>query len=626
MAKIGMKKTKGSPTPTANQTKNKAGGVVFNIQDPAERLIFTIGHLANEPKFYKDDGSFLDPTGAGLDSEALGVVTATQEILDGPTPEDAFVIASWARDKENGLKLRTTPLLSFVTAAEDARPGTFQANKVRRWGKLLQAYAPKILPRADEPKLAFAAWSAMYGNSGKIKGRRDRAIPNGLKKAIRRMLLNTSEQLLAKWAGEGRPSLSDVVRLCCPDLVKVPKIMYFVNRDAWLAGGAYTTPKGKSYPKRFDPKVETPVLWARYQLGQRKTWDDETKALLKQAPVEWEFALSQFGHDPKCSEEIWATQFKNMPFMAMVKNLRNLVENNVNLDGVLARLRTENEVKKSGLLPFNFLSAGRIFGMKIGSDHSPMNMTGADGHLIRVVNTNEVTKNKVIDALGDALDLSIKNLPELPGTTAVLVDVSGSMNQPLSKSSMNNLMTAAAVLAACFIKRAENAILITFDDHAKIQNIRRGDTVLTITEKMLGRYGGGTYGARAVEEIGNNKVDRIIVLSDMQMYEDRSDQSFDQAVQQYERKHNTKVWVHSVNLSGSPGKPSNKKDRVGLYSGFSEQLLTLIASIENGKTIEEAKVDLTPDDNEPVVKVETKKAKLPTIEELRQRYSMKILG
>lgn len=623
MARIGVNKTKGNPLP--DQTKNKAGGVVFNITDSSERLIHVIGHLANEPKYYEDDKSFTDPTGAGLDSEALGVVTATQEILNGKNPEDAFVIASWARDKENGLKLRTTPLLSFVTAAEDARPGTFQANQPRRWGKLLQAYAPKILPRADEPKLAFAAWSALYGNTGKIKGRRDRPIPIGLKKAIRRMLAGTSEQLLAKWAGEGRPSLSDVVRLCCPDLVRLPKIMYFVNRDAWLAGGAYTTPKGKSYPKRFDPKEATPVLWARYQLGQRKTWDDETKTLLKQAHVEWEFALSQFGHDPKCSEEIWATQFKNMPFMAMVKNLRNLVENGVNIDGILARLRTENEVKKSGLLPFNFLSAGRIFGLKIGNDSSALNMMGPDGRLIRKANVDQVTNNKILDALGDALDLSIKNLPELPGTTAILVDVSGSMCTPLSKSSVNNVMVAAAILAACFTKRAENAILITFDDTARVQDIRKGDTVLTIAEKMLGKYGGGTYGARAVEAIGNNKVDRIIVLSDMQMYEDRYGNSFDQAIKSYENKHKTSVWVHSVNLAGAPEKPTSKRAKVGLYSGFSEQLLTLISSIESGKQVQEETIDLTPDDV-PIVKTETKTVQLPTIEKLREMYSLKVLG
>lgn len=620
--RIGIKKTK---TPEPALTVNKAGGVVYEIKDPVNRLIFTIGHMANEPKFYDDDTSYVDPTGAGLNSEALGIIKTTQEVLDGKTPEDAFVIARWARDKVNGLKMRTTPLLSFIAAAEDARPGTIQVQtgKTRRWGKLLKAYAPHIMTRADEPRLAFASWSVMFGNDGTTKGRRNRNIPTALKASIGKVLRNTSEQLLAKWAGSGSPSLSDVVRTCCPELIALPKILYFVNQEAWLAGGAFTTPNGKKYPKRFDPAVATPVLYARYLLGQKKTWDDETKCLLAQAHVEWEFALSMFGEDPACKKEIWGQQMKSMGYMALIKNLRNLLENGADINTVLERVSNPEEVKKGGLLPFRYLSAARIFGIDklAGRDRGYGNV---DEHETRAANVTAPVKAKVIKALSKALDHSIENLPEMPGTTVLMVDISGSMENLVSNKSKMSMKEAAAILAACFAKRSDHAVIIVFATDAAELSYIATDSALTITEKMLAMNGGSTYAHLAIDLLIRKgiKADRIIMLSDMQCYSDSygaTQAPVQTSLNRYRNAFNKDVWFHSINLAGTPESPTAPKGRVSLYSGFSEQILTLIAKVEAGEAVKLA----AQAEDEDKLKITIKE--LPTIEALRAQYSLNIL-
>lgn len=636
MARIGIAKK--SSAPLNNVVVNKAGGVAYEIKNPVENLIHVIGHMANEPKYYADGTSYVDPTGTGIDSEALGVIQATQAVLNGPTPEDAFVVQRWARDKVNGLKLRTTPLLSFVTAAEDARPGAMQIDKklTRRWGQLIKAYASHVMARADEPRLAFAGWSALFGNDGTIKGRRNRNVPTALKDAIAKVLMSASEQLLAKWAGSGTPSLGDVIRICCPELVREPKFMYFVNKSSWLAGGACVSPKGKNYPKHFDPKVATPVLYARHLLGTRTTWDEETKKLISQAHVEWEFALSQFGHDPACKNEIWEKQFKSMPYMATIKNLRNLVENGVEVDLLCKRISDTDQVRQGGLLPFRYLSAARIFGYALPSGSSTTFLTKPDGSVIRECTADMVTKNKIVNALSKALDESCKNLPEMPGVTAILVDVSGSTFAPLSGKSAMSIVDAEAILAGCWARRCDNTVIVPFATGVKAISFINTDSALTIAKKIIDERGGATNAHLAIEYLQKHgiQVDRIIMLSDMQCWDTdgylghatHGTPPVQSALAKYRKTVNKDVWFHSVNLAGTTSSPVKSGEKVAMYSGFSEQLLSLIAKVETNGEVE---IKATSDDDEAIeTEVEKPKAirsALPTIEELRKQYSLNVL-
>src|SRR5580704_11977217 len=113
-------------------------GKAYNVADPVTKLIDTIGGgFFNEPKYYDTNRSYAEfmiellSTGKiastikddqGLTEQAREVLETATAVANGDTPEDLLIVAAWARDTENGLKLRTTPQIMLALAA--AHPKT----------------------------------------------------------------------------------------------------------------------------------------------------------------------------------------------------------------------------------------------------------------------------------------------------------------------------------------------------------------------------------------------------------------------------------------------------------------------------------------------------------------------
>lgn len=556
--KIGIKKGSAAVDPTA--TTNKAGGVAFNVTDPADKLLFTIGHMMNEPKFYPDSEESDKSAKTGLDSEALSIFETTKDILNGKRPKDALAIAAYARKE---LHMRTTPVAVLAAVAEDVGGG----NK-RRHAELVRAYAKHIIARPDEIVNVFAVWRHVFA-TGK-DGRRTKMVPNALKRALRDVLINTPEHSLVKWDKPGRPNMADVIRLCAPELLADPKYLYFVDRDKWL--------KTKGVAKK------TPVMWARHKLFLKTEFDDETMALIRESKATWEDVLSKFGSTAD-KKNLWDWCIPQMGYMALIRNIRNMVEANVDLTPVLAKLSDRDAALGSKQLPFRFLSTARIF-------DSEMNTYARAGAAVEKIEAGK-WNDKIRDALDTALGHVLSDIPKIKGHTAIFVDNSGSMSTAISSKSAITMADAANMLAAATSVACEESSAYAFTDKPYKVNVRKSDSVLTNMARMAkaGGDGGSTNAHLCPPELSKNgiKVDRIILISDMQCYDDGGlgsmygiSSSFAKAVENYRKWCGKTVRVYSVNMAGteeSQTKPSDKDSY--LLSGFSEKLLKHISSIEN---------------------------------------------
>ena len=155
-------------------------------------------------------------------------------------------------------------------------------------------------------------------------------------------------------------------------------------------------------------------------LSHAKPVDDAQAALWAKlvdntlpSPDTWEVALSA-GADKKETFTRLITE-KKIGYLALLRNLRNMAEAGV--DETLVREAILERRGAHRVLPFRYTAAARAV--------PNMSM-----------------------ALNQALLACIKELPVLPGRTVVLVDVSGSMDAPLSSKSDLTRMDAAATLAA----------------------------------------------------------------------------------------------------------------------------------------------------------------------------------
>lgn len=196
------------------------------------------------------------------------------------------------------------------------------------------------------------------------------------------------------------------------------------------------------------------------------------------APDTWEVALSG-GADKKETFERLLRDGK-LGYLALLRNLRGMEEAKV--DRSLVRAAIEARKGAGNVLPFRFVAAARACPSLEGS-------------------------------LDKALCASIEDMDKLPGRTAVLVDVSGSMDARLSARSDMNRIDAAATLAS--VLPAEDLRVFTFSTSVVEVPARRG--MAGVDAIIRSQPHGGTYLAGAVQAVTEQiPYDRLIVITDEQ--------------------------------------------------------------------------------------------------------------
>jgi len=115
--------------------------------------------------------------------------------------------------------------------------------------------------------------------------------------------------------------------------------------------------------------------------------------------------------------------------------------------------------------------------------------------------------------LDKAMRQATESLERLPGNTAVIVDVSGSMDSRLSHKSDLTRMDAAAALAVLLVGVTDRARVFTFSNNLVEVPARKGMALIdAITASQAHN---NTYLGRALSELPGN-YDRIVVVTDEQ--------------------------------------------------------------------------------------------------------------
>lgn len=208
-----------------------------------------------------------------------------------------------------------------------------------------------------------------------------------------------------------------------------------------------------------------------------ETWKHLVDGTLR-SPDTWEVALSA-GGDKKEEFTRLLTEGK-LGYLALLRNLRGMTEAGVDTslirDAILARKGGAEKV-----LPFRFVAAARAC-------------------------------PRLEPALDESLSQSIAALPPLPGTTAVLVDVSGSMDAKISAKSDMSRMDAACALASLI---NGDVRMFSFSEQVVEVPPRRG--MAGVDALLKSQHHSGTKLAEAVHAVNTQvKHDRLIVITDEQ--------------------------------------------------------------------------------------------------------------
>lgn len=301
-----------------------------------------------------------------------------------------------------------------------------------------------------------------------------------------------------------------------------------------------------------------------------------TKNDLKSSGTTWEAVLSAAGTEGASDEDkveakaaAWSTLVNEgkLAQFALLRNLRNIIETAPEvLPKALEQLVNPERIKKSLIFPFRYYSAYKE---------------------IEKLNSGPQVRMTMV-ALSKAIDISCSTLPEFTGTTCILIDVSASMSSAsakLSEKSTQKVSDIAAVFGAVMTK-AFNADVIQFHGEAKYLNFNPLDSTMTIATGM--RFNGGSTSFPAAIRCMNKKYDRIIILSDMQGWDDNlinygnTGGNPKEAFRAYKQLTGANPKVYSFDLAGY-GTLQFPERNVYCLAGFSDKTLSIMSYLEKDK-------------------------------------------
>jgi hypothetical protein len=533
-------------------TKNKAGGQAFKFENVSEYLLGTIGAATFvEPNYYKDAENVEELKNrefntTGLDEQAIKIINASLEIAQGDNPRDLLSLAHWARTE---LNMRTTPLILLAIAAKSA--------KTKQW---VRAYVPRIARRADGVKQIVGAYEHLFGWKG---------FPHCLKKGISDRMSKMSEYEILKYNSDGHPSFKDLLKFC--DRRKNYPFSEEVRK--YILTGEITNPEA------------IPMIAARKELTSMTEWNDRVPELAKRAGVTWEVLTSLFGSE----RHVWETVVNQMGYMAMLRNLGNFLKVDVSMETcklIARKLASREGVLKSKQLPFRFISAyrtlypdqsnwmARISGLGINRDRDSW---------------DKQKRQELTQAVEIALDHSVENAITIPGVSFIVADNSGSMSCPISKDSAMTIRDAANVLCSIIHARSEESLIGAFGENVVFPPLTNRNSILTNMQQIAtykdSYRGHSTNAYKTIAHLVDNKVkvDRIVVLSDMQCYGG----SVASELTKYRRLINPNVFAHFYDLRGYGSRQTPSGDKLtNVVAGFSEKIFDQILMFEGINSVD----------------------------------------
>jgi hypothetical protein len=198
-------------------------------------------------------------------------------------------------------------------------------------------------------------------------------------------------------------------------------------------------------------------------------------------PDTWETQLSAGSNKKETFERL--INENKLGSLATLRNIRNMQESGVSKE-IIGDYLLKLSSKK--LFPFNYIGAA-------------------------------IAVPQWEDIIEQSLLYSLKDAPKFSGKTVLLVDVSGSMNCPLSSKSKLKREDAAAGLTMLLKEQCENVQIVAFSNEGYHVPPRRGFALRDFLRDKC-RHGGTDLGGAVKWANENCNYDRIIVVTDEQSY------------------------------------------------------------------------------------------------------------
>lgn len=363
------------------------------------------------------------------------------------------------------------------------------------------------------------------------------------KRLVQRWLERASnEQLIAGMVGQ-QPSLADVIKLAHPQPQSDEQAALF----GYLIGRPVDVAKL--------PATLQALL--RFRAGADEDLPDVPFQLLTSTPL---------------SAAHWARIARQASWQTLRMNLATFARHGVYAETgmvrrIAQRLAAPAAIRKARVFPYQLLVASR---MSVGL---PMEIRAA---------------------LARAMETACENVPALQGRVAIVVDVSGSMESPItgartSASSVIRCVDVAALMAASLAKVNPGAQVLAFNDRVRPFAVRAksGAEVMETTNVLTALLGGGTDVCAPLRVLAQQKAvpDVTIMFSDNQSWINDRAHGATETMRQFDemRRRNPRAKLICVDLQPYANSQAREGGPVLNIGGFGDLVFELIAAFSAGE-------------------------------------------
>ncbi|MDQ0025376.1 60 kDa SS-A/Ro ribonucleoprotein [Variovorax paradoxus] len=356
------------------------------------------------------------------------------------------------------------------------------------------------------------------------------------KKLVQQWLLEASEAQLLNASVGNTPSLADVVKMVHPKPAEAWRAAWF----AWLIDRPYALEALPPVTQDFE----------RFKRDRTQPVPD--------VPFQMLTAL-------ELNAQAWSQIAQRGSWQMVRQNLNTFARHGVfELPGlaeaVAAKLRDPQAVAKARVLPYQLMAAFTAAGAEVP-------------HVVK-------------EALQDAMELALANVPAFEGRVVVCPDVSGSMSSPVtghrgSATSAVRCIDVAALVAAAVLRRNADARVLPFETKVVSLKLNPRDSVMTNAAKLAAVGGGGTSCSAPLALLNKEKAqaDLVVLVSDNESWADPARGRGTATMQEWAvfKQRNPKARMVCIDIQPYATTQAQEQADVLNIGGFSDEVFKLLA-------------------------------------------------
>lgn len=219
--------------------------------------------------------------------------------------------------------------------------------------------------------------------------------------------------------------------------------------------------------------------------------------------------------------------------------------------------------------------------------------------LIAYKNADEKIPDEIREALQEAMEISLNNVPHFGGKVYVCPDISGSMHSPLTGhraggTTKVRCVDIAALVAAAILRKNRTAEVIPFESDVVRCDLNPRDSVMTNATKLSSLPAGGTNCCAPLKLLNARKAqgDMVVYVSDNESWLDSpffgrfNGASATETMQQWNlfKARNPQAKMVCIDIQPNATTQVVERSDVINVGGFSDQVFQLLADIARSRS------------------------------------------